>query len=98
MKRNLCSLKSPVKVLYSRAQCLPSNGFCGVQNLSAFHTSGMQLSNSKEFNEAVHNLDHLKSVDNPTKLRLYALYKQATVGKNEKKKPGFTDIVGRVKF
>ena len=58
----------------------------------------MQLSNSKEFNEAVHNLDHLKSVDNPTKLRLYALYKQATVGKNEKKKPGFTDIVGRVKF
>jgi acyl-CoA-binding protein len=31
-------------------------------------------------------------------LRLYALYKQATVGDVEGKRPGFTDIKGRAKF
>lgn len=34
---------------------------------------------------------------NETKLRLYALYKQATVGDVEGRRPGFTNPVGRAK-
>ncbi len=36
--------------------------------------------------------------DNMTLLKLYALYKQASVGDNTEKKPGFTDMVGRAKW
>lgn len=36
--------------------------------------------------------------DNATLLKIYALYKQATVGDNEEKKPGFTDLVGKAKW
>ena len=36
--------------------------------------------------------------DNKTMLKLYALYKQATVGDLQGSKPGFTDPVGRAKF
>lgn len=36
--------------------------------------------------------------DNATLLKLYALYKQATVGDVEGKRPGFTDMVGRAKY
>ena len=36
--------------------------------------------------------------DNATLLKLYALYKQATVGDNSEKKPGFSDMVGRAKW
>lgn len=36
--------------------------------------------------------------DNPTLLKIYALYKQATAGDNDEKKPSFSDIVGRAKW
>ena len=36
--------------------------------------------------------------DNTTLLKLYALYKQATSGDVEGKRPGFTDMVGRAKW
>ncbi len=36
--------------------------------------------------------------DNPTLLRIYALYKQATLGDNTEKKPSFSDMVGRAKW
>lgn len=36
--------------------------------------------------------------DNQTLLQIYALYKQATEGDVEGKRPGFTDMVGRAKF
>ncbi len=36
--------------------------------------------------------------DNMTLLQLYSLYKQATEGDVEGKRPGFTDMVGRAKF
>ena len=36
--------------------------------------------------------------DNATLLKLYALYKQATSGDVEGKRPGFTDMVGRAKY
>jgi acyl-CoA-binding protein len=35
---------------------------------------------------------------NDVLLQLYALYKQATDGDVEGKRPGFTDMVGRAKF
>ena len=35
--------------------------------------------------------------DNATLLRLYALFKQASVGDVEGKRPGFSDLVGRAK-
>ncbi len=36
--------------------------------------------------------------DNATLLKLYALYKQATVGNVEGTRPGFSDMVGRAKW
>jgi len=36
--------------------------------------------------------------DNMTLLKIYALYKQATDGDVEGKRPGFTDMVGRAKY
>ncbi|MDM4767741.1 acyl-CoA-binding protein [Pelomonas sp. SE-A7] len=36
--------------------------------------------------------------DNMTLLKIYALYKQASEGDCEGKRPGFTDMVGRAKF
>jgi len=51
------------------------------------------------FEEAVANSKTLSErPDNPTLLKIYALYKQATEGDNEGDKPGFTDIVARAKW
>lgn len=36
--------------------------------------------------------------DNMTLLKIYALYKQASVGDVDGKRPGFTDLVGRAKW
>ncbi len=36
--------------------------------------------------------------DNDTLLKLYAFYKQATVGDVDTKRPGFTDVAGRAKY
>ena len=35
---------------------------------------------------------------NATLLKIYALYKQATTGDVDGKRPGFTDLVGRAKW
>lgn len=51
------------------------------------------------FEEAVKNSTSLSErPDNATLLKIYALYKQATEGDNEAKKPSFTDMVGRAKW
>ena len=51
------------------------------------------------FEEAVKNSTSLSErPDNGTLLKIYALYKQATEGDNEAKKPSFTDMVGRAKW
>lgn len=53
----------------------------------------------KQFEAAVANSKNLSErPDNSTMLKIYALYKQATVGDNTEKKPGFTDMVGRAKW
>ena len=36
--------------------------------------------------------------DNMTLLKIYALYKQATSGDADGKRPGFTDMIGRAKY
>lgn len=52
-----------------------------------------------KFEAAVANSKSLtERPDNATLLKIYALYKQASVGDNTEKKPGFTDIVGRAKW
>ncbi|EHN66956.1 MULTISPECIES: acyl-CoA-binding protein [Comamonas] len=51
------------------------------------------------FEETVKNSTSLgERPDNATLLRIYALYKQATEGDNEAKKPSFTDMVARAKW
>ena len=52
-----------------------------------------------KFEAAVANSKNLSErPDNATLLRLYALYKQGSVGDNTEKKPGFADMVGRAKW
>ena len=36
--------------------------------------------------------------DNATRLNIYALYKQGSIGDNTEKKPGFGDMVARAKW
>lgn len=51
------------------------------------------------FEQAVADSKQLpEKPDNATLLQLYALYKQATAGDVEGKRPGFTDMVGRAKW
>jgi acyl-CoA-binding protein len=52
-----------------------------------------------EFEQAVADSKQLpEKPDNATLLQIYALYKQATVGDAEGKRPGFSDMVGRAKW
>lgn len=54
---------------------------------------------TQKFEAAVANSKNLtERPDNATMLKLYALYKQASVGDNTEKKPGFSDMVGRAKW
>jgi len=53
----------------------------------------------KKFDTAVANSKTLpERPGNDVMLKLYALYKQASAGDVEGKRPGFTDMVGRAKF
>jgi diazepam-binding inhibitor (GABA receptor modulating acyl-CoA-binding protein) len=53
----------------------------------------------KQFDKAVADSKALpQKPDNSTLLQIYALYKQASVGDVEGKRPGFTDMVGRAKY
>lgn len=51
------------------------------------------------FEQAVANSKNLtERPDNATLLKLYALFKQGSIGDNTEKKPGFGDMVGRAKW
>ncbi len=58
------------------------------------------MSNLKsQFEKAVTESKSLsEKPDNMTLLKIYALYKQATGGDADGKRPGFTDMVGRAKW
>jgi acyl-CoA-binding protein len=52
-----------------------------------------------QFNKAAREVMELsKRPNDKTLLRLYGLYKQATLGDIKGKRPGFTDVKGRAKF
>ena len=54
---------------------------------------------AKTFEQAVADSKKLpEKPDNMTLLKIYALYKQASAGDVEGKRPGFTDMVGRAKW
>lgn len=54
---------------------------------------------SAEFDAAVARVSELsQDPGNDVKLKLYALYKQATSGDVAGKRPGFTNPVGRAKY
>lgn len=51
------------------------------------------------FEQAVaESKDLAERPDNATLLRIYALYKQATVGDVTGDRPGFSDLIGRAKW
>lgn len=63
------------------------------------HTANLNVMADNEFEQAVAAVADLSNdPGNDTKLRLYALYKQATVGDADGKRPGFTNPVGRAKY
>lgn len=52
-----------------------------------------------KFEQAVKDSKALpEKPDNATLLKIYALYKQASSGDVDGKRPGFTDMVGRAKW
>ena len=53
----------------------------------------------KQFDQAIADSKSLaEKPDNMTLLKLYALYKQASSGDADGKRPGFGDMVGRAKW
>lgn len=57
------------------------------------------MSLSQEFENAKSNLELLKNdPGNDAKLKLYALYKQASCGNCNTTKPGFADVVNKYKW
>lgn len=51
-----------------------------------------------QFEKAARQAKQLSRLDNETLLRLYALYKQATLGDVTGTRPGAMDFVGRAKY
>ena len=57
------------------------------------------MSLQEQFDQAqADSKDLSERPDNMTLLKMYALYKQASTGDAEGKRPGFSDMVGRAKF
>lgn len=57
------------------------------------------MSLQEQFDQAMADSKNLpERPDNMTLLKIYALYKQASSGDAEGKRPGMTDMVGRAKF
>lgn len=57
------------------------------------------MSLQASFEQAVADSKNLpERPDNMTLLKLYALFKQASVGDAQGERPSFTDMVGRAKF
>ncbi|SHH22116.1 acyl-CoA-binding protein [Massilia sp. CF038] len=57
------------------------------------------MSLQEQFDQALADSKNLpERPDNMTLLKIYGLYKQASAGDADGKRPGFTDMVGRAKF
>jgi acyl-CoA-binding protein len=70
-----------------------------INNIIRRYASNEVSSSSTDFENAKFRLESSSvEVDNETKLKLYGLYKQSTVGVCSIPKPGLTDFVGRAKW
>jgi peroxisomal 3,2-trans-enoyl-CoA isomerase len=68
-------------------------------NKNGLHATIVNFFASKQFEEAKSRLSTLKEdPGNEIKLKLYALFKQATVGPCNMPKPGMIDFVNRAKW
>lgn len=57
------------------------------------------MSLQAQFDQAVADSKNLpERPDNMTLLKIYALFKQASIGDVEGERPGFTDMIGRAKY
>lgn len=56
------------------------------------------MSLDQEFEQASQDVKKLPNQPNAVLLRLYALYKQASLGDNDTKKPGMLDVRGKAKW
>jgi acyl-CoA-binding protein len=66
---------------------------------NSFHLQENTMSLQAQFDQAVADSKNLPDrPDNMTLLKIYALFKQASEGDVEGKRPGFTDMVGRAKW
>jgi diazepam-binding inhibitor (GABA receptor modulator, acyl-CoA-binding protein) len=80
--------------------------FCAIKIQSSFPTMGNQqfleypmATLKAKFEAAAADSKNLSErPDNATLLKIYALYKQGSIGDNAEKKPGFSDMVGRAKW
>ena len=71
--------------------------YISIKRLKKFMQVNMSL--SKEFESAKASLASLKNdPGNDAKLKLYGLFKQASVGDCNTPKPGFTDMVNKYKW
>lgn len=76
------------------AAALPSSLMPGAQ-AAWLHSSRAVWADEAAFLKAKEAITAVPSVDNMDKLKLYALFKQATVGANDTKAPGMLDFVVR---
>ncbi|CAE7879966.1 ECI2 [Symbiodinium sp. KB8] len=79
------------------AAALPSSLMPGAQ-AAWLHSSRAVWADEAAFLKAKEAITAVPSVDNMDKLKLYALFKQATVGANDTKAPGMLDFVGKAKW
>lgn len=59
---------------------------------------GHVMSLDEQFQKAKEKINSLPAQDNENLLKMYSLYKQATVGDVSGKKPGMFDLVGKAKY
>ncbi|XP_075128280.1 enoyl-CoA delta isomerase 2 [Leptodactylus fuscus] len=73
--------------------------WCGVPALSIYTTAGRMQASQQDFEKAQNDLKTLKKdPGNEVKLKLYALFKQATQGSCNTPKPGMLDFVNKAKW
>lgn len=78
-------------------QLLPKS-FAVFQRYQGIASTSVVRNLEEQFQKAQEQSKGIKDPSNETKLKLYALFKQSTVGKINTKKPGMFDIVGNAKY
>jgi diazepam-binding inhibitor (GABA receptor modulator, acyl-CoA-binding protein) len=85
-----------LEMFFGRAKML---GNIGPVNAHFHHGRQFMADLKKQFEQAVADSKNLpEKPDNMTLLKIYSLYKQASAGDVDGKRPGFTDMVGRAKW